>query len=90
MVAKVSKKKKIITVFGTTQTDPKYAAELAQTIQSNQRVLIDDFSERSLPCSEYQDKVQCSEIIHLKKEIKKHSLKKDCVLKYYKRFYFNN
>lgn len=90
MVRKVSKNKNIVTLFGTTQTDPIYAAELAQAIQSKQRILIDDFSERSLPCSKYQDTAQYSEIIHLKKEVKKiqkYLNKKNSIVIVYGSFY---
>jgi folylpolyglutamate synthase/dihydropteroate synthase len=43
----------IVTLFGTTQTDPDYAAKLANMISTKHRVLIENFCDRSLPCLEY-------------------------------------
>ena len=71
MVQKVCGKKKIITLFWTTQTDALYAAELAQTIQADQRILVDDFCDRSLPCSAYADNIDHKEIIHFFQEPEK-------------------
>lgn len=63
---------KLITIFGTTQTDPLYAAELANMLPWNEKILVDNFCDRALPCSTYAHFVPWSGIIdisQLKKKI---------------------
>lgn len=42
-----------IIIFGTTQLDPIYAAQLANIFPHQRKILVDGFCERALPCSEY-------------------------------------
>ena len=65
MIKKMNIKKEIIILFGTTQTDTKYAQKLSQMIQGNTTFYIDDFCDRSLPCREYISKNNTHQIIHL-------------------------
>lgn len=65
MVREQVKKKKIIILFGSTQADASCAGELAREINWDQKILIDDFCDRSLPCVEYEKQVPHDEIIHL-------------------------
>jgi folylpolyglutamate synthase/dihydropteroate synthase len=60
-----------ITIFGTTQTDPGYAAELARMISWDERILVDDFYERALPCDTYSKQVPHDTVIHLSQEKEK-------------------
>jgi folylpolyglutamate synthase/dihydropteroate synthase len=53
MIKKLKIKKEAIILFGTTQTEPHYAQELSMMIPGDQKIFIDDFCDRSLPCSEY-------------------------------------
>lgn len=53
MVEAITKKKKPIIMFGTTQVDVPYARRLSQMIPGEKRIYIDDFCDRSLPCSLY-------------------------------------
>ena len=57
--------KNIITLFGTTQIDKKYARELADMIVAGERFIVDDFSERSLPASEYAENKKKEHSVHL-------------------------
>lgn len=58
MVQKIAKGKKIHTFFGTTQTSADYAAELAETIPTEKRILVDGFCERTLSASSYSHSVK--------------------------------
>jgi len=74
MIQKMNIKKEIIILFGTTQTDAKYAQKLSQMIQGNKTFYVDDFCDRSLPCENYISKNNTHQIIHLfqgKEEIQK-------------------
>lgn len=53
MIKKLAIKKEILILFGTTQTEKDYAQNLSEMIPGDKIVLIDDFCDRSLPCSEY-------------------------------------
>jgi hypothetical protein len=53
MVGATTKKKKTVIMFGTTQVDVSYAQKLSQMIPGEKRIYIDDFCDRSLPCSLY-------------------------------------
>ena len=53
MIKKLTIKQKTIILFGTTQTEPLYAQKLSQMIPGNETILVDDFCDRALPCSEY-------------------------------------
>jgi dihydrofolate synthase / folylpolyglutamate synthase len=66
-----TKDQKLITIYGTTQTDPGYAAELAKMIPCSQRILVDDFYERALPCCTYSKQVPHDTIVHLAQEKEK-------------------
>jgi dihydrofolate synthase/folylpolyglutamate synthase len=70
MIQKI-KSKKIITLYGTTQMDAKYASELAQMIPAEKRILVDYFCDRSLPCEAYSRWVIHHDTIHLFEEEKK-------------------
>jgi hypothetical protein len=63
--------KKTITLFGTTQANTHDAAELAQIIPGDQKILIDNFCERSLPAQKYSKQVKHDAIIHLFEEPEK-------------------
>jgi dihydrofolate synthase / folylpolyglutamate synthase len=63
MTENVLKNKKTTVLFGTTQTDPIYAKKLSTMISGTKNIVIDDFCERSLPCSEYMW-VNEREILH--------------------------
>lgn len=63
--------KKILAIYGTTQTDTAYAGELAQMIPAEKRILVDDFCDRSLPCETYKKAVKHDGIIHLFSETKR-------------------
>jgi folylpolyglutamate synthase/dihydropteroate synthase len=65
MIRKIWKGKEITVFFGTTQTDPVYAAQLANLIPAHRRILVDWFCERALPCSEYAHWVGHEGILHL-------------------------
>ena len=52
-------------IFWTTQTDPLYAAELANMISAERRILVDDFCDRALPCSDYAHLVKHDKLWHL-------------------------
>jgi folylpolyglutamate synthase/dihydropteroate synthase len=52
-------------IFWTTQTDSDYAGKLANMIPANRRILVDDFCDRSLPCSQYSHWVPHDTIVHL-------------------------
>lgn len=54
-----------IIIFGTTQTDPAYAAQLANIFPHQKKILVDGFCERALPCSQYDKDVPHSTICHL-------------------------
>ncbi len=54
-----------IIIFGTTQEEAHYAAQLANLLPGQIKILVDGFCERALPCSEYQDLVSHSKIYHL-------------------------
>lgn len=66
---------KSIILFGTTQTDPKYAAELAAIVPAKKRILVDGFCDRALPCSVYSQLVKHDVIWHLDTEAWKILLK---------------
>ncbi len=70
MIRELPKAEKTITLFGTTQIDSLYAAELAQMVPCDERILVDDFCERALPCSQYSSWVRHNKIIHFSKENK--------------------
>lgn len=53
MVKSMTKKKNTIIIFGTTQEDAQYAHKLSEMIPGTKRILVDDFCDRSLPCSSY-------------------------------------
>jgi folylpolyglutamate synthase/dihydropteroate synthase len=42
-----------VIIFGTTQADPVYAAQLANIFPRQRKILVDGFCERALPCSDY-------------------------------------
>lgn len=65
MIQKMNIKKEIIILFGTTQTDTKYAQRLSQMIQGNTTFYVDDFCDRSLPCEDYISENNTHQIIHL-------------------------
>jgi len=70
MTVDILKNKKIIVLFGTTQTDPIYAKKLSTMISGTKNIIIDDFCDRSLPCSEYA-REEKQEIIHFFHETEK-------------------
>ncbi len=47
-MVKELKTKNIITLFGTTQIDPRYARKLADMIPARERFIIDNFCDRAL------------------------------------------
>lgn len=53
MVKSITKKKSTIIIFGTTQEDAQYARKLSEMIPGTKCVFVDDFCDRSLPCSSY-------------------------------------
>jgi len=53
MIKEIKTDKKIVVIFGTTQTDSVYAKEFANMVHGDEKVLVDDFCDRSLPYSEY-------------------------------------
>jgi len=53
MIKEIKTDKKIVVIFGTTQTEPMYAKKLANMIYGDDKILVDDFCDRSLPYSEY-------------------------------------
>ena len=57
-----------IIIFGTTQADPIYAAQLANTFPNQQKILVDGFCERALPCSKYSKNVLRNTTWHLDTE----------------------
>lgn len=65
MIQNLKIKKDIVVIFGTTQVDPDYAWELSEEIEGKQKILVDDFCDRALPCSEYQKNTKNTEVIHL-------------------------
>lgn len=71
MIDKIPNNKKITIIFGTTQVDPAYASRLANIIQADKKILVDDFCDRSLACNKYKEQVRYSEIIHLLSQEKK-------------------
>ena len=75
MLQKISQEKEIIALFGTTQTDPAYAARLAEMIPTKHRILVDEFCDRSLPCSEYSHLLEHAEVWHMGKIKKLPTLK---------------
>ncbi|MCB9807421.1 hypothetical protein H6768_06155 [Candidatus Peribacteria bacterium] len=90
MIQKNIKGKKIITIFGTTQIDTDYASKLANTIQADERILVDDFCDRSLPCDTYKNKVKYDAVIHFlseEKAIQELLHKTDCIKVFYGSFY---
>lgn len=64
MVKDLRIQKQVVVIFGTTQENPTYAAELAQMIPCDIRILVDDFSERSLPCQKYASLLENDQKIH--------------------------
>jgi dihydrofolate synthase / folylpolyglutamate synthase len=70
MIQKLNLKKTIV-LYGTTQTDSDEAKELAQMLPANRRILVDDFCERALPCTEYNNWFDFDETIHLFEEVEK-------------------
>ena len=70
MIKKLTIKQKTIILFGTTQTEPLYAQKLSQMIAGNETILVDDFCDRALPCSEYIWKKERN-IIHFLSEREK-------------------
>lgn len=64
MVKEATRGKAVTVLYGTTQVDPAYAAELAGMIKGNQRILVDDFCDRSLPCREYGREVPHDSVLH--------------------------
>ena len=82
--------KNIVTLFGTTQVDPESAKQLAKMIPTRERILIDDFCDRSLPYSSYADEVKHTEKIHLlheEEKIKKWLQEKEKTIVIYGSFY---
>lgn len=57
--------KRVITLFGTTQIDKKYARVLADMIPAEKRFIIDNFCDRALPSSEYGKQSDKEQIIDL-------------------------
>lgn len=53
MIKKLRIKKETVVLFGTTQTEPHYAQKLSMMVSGNQKIFIDDFCDRSLPCTDY-------------------------------------
>ncbi len=53
MIKKLKLNKEVVILFGTTQTEKNYAQKLSRMIPGNNVILVDDFCDRSLPCSEY-------------------------------------
>lgn len=53
MVHDITPKKKTTIIFGTTQVDYQYARKLSQMIPGTKHIFIDDFCDRSLPCTLY-------------------------------------
>lgn len=49
------KLKRTIVLYGTTQTDTETVKQLAQMIPADRRILIDNFCDRALPCTEYNN-----------------------------------
>jgi len=43
-----------ILIFGTTQTDAEYVKSLIALFPHHEKILVDGFCERALPCSQYQ------------------------------------
>jgi folylpolyglutamate synthase/dihydropteroate synthase len=68
MLNQIGHKKKMTIIFGTTQTEPLYAAELANLIPSDRKILVDDFCERALPCSEFSHLIPHNAVWHLNAE----------------------
>lgn len=66
MVKNISRER-ITVIFGTTQTDPLYAAQLANMISADRRILVDDFCDRSLPCQDYAHLVEHDAVWHMDK-----------------------
>jgi|JI10StandDraft_1071094.scaffolds.fasta_scaffold321228_1 dihydrofolate synthase/folylpolyglutamate synthase len=71
MIKKLKIKKEAIILFGTTQTEPHYAQELSMMIPGDQKIFIDDFCDRSLPCSEYMSNKEKTTTIHFFSEREK-------------------
>lgn len=89
MVQKL-KLKKTIVLYGTTQVDTEEVKKLAQMIPADRRILIDNFCERSLPCTEYANWINYDEIIHISEEankVQKILLNKDYTVIVYGSFY---
>jgi len=63
-------------IFGTTQTSPEYVSRLLSLFPQAKKILVDGFCERSLPCSEYQNRTQSHNILHLDTENWKEQIKK--------------
>jgi len=59
---------KTVVIFGTTQINPEYAAQLATMIPVKRRILVDGFCDRALPCSEYAHLVPHEAVWHLDSE----------------------
>lgn len=53
MVKKLKIEKEVLILFGTTQTEKDYAQKLSEMILGDKIILVDDFCDRSLPCSKY-------------------------------------
>lgn len=71
MIRNLKIKKDITVIFGTTQVNPDYAWKLSQMIGGKRKILVDDFCDRALPCSEYQKNSNNTEIIRFFSEIEK-------------------
>ena len=71
MIRNLKIKKDITVIFGTTQVNPDYAWKLSQMIDGKRKILVDDFCDRALPCSEYRENTRNTEVIHFFSEIKK-------------------
>ena len=69
MVQKIANGKKIYTFFGTTQTDADYAAELAEIIPTEKRILVDGFCERALPAFSYSHSVKNDTVLDISTDI---------------------
>jgi dihydrofolate synthase/folylpolyglutamate synthase len=64
MIKSLKIRKEVVILFGTTQTEKDYAQKLSEMIPWDKIILVDDFCDRSLPCSEYLWKKKNVNIIH--------------------------
>lgn len=68
MLTQMVPKKKMTIIFWSTQIEPAYAAELANLLPANKKILVDGFCERALPYSKYSYLIAHDTSWHLDRE----------------------